>query len=152
MRSLEGVEVLESGIGELKATKSEDELVLEAMANGIAGITGGNLSLMIVILIWLSAVASAFVDNIPFAATMVPVISSLSATMGGGPEYPGLDPFHGHGYRRQRHPHWGLGQCGGTAIAAREGHPISWGRYCKYSAPAAVIVVAISMAVILLRY
>ena len=40
----------------------------------------------------------------------------------------------------------------GTAIAAREGHPISWGRYCKYSAPAAVIVVAISMAVILLRY
>ena len=56
--------------------------VLEAMANGIAGITGGNLSLMIVILIWLSAVASAFVDNIPFAATMVPVISSLSATMG----------------------------------------------------------------------
>ena len=39
--------------------------VLEAMANGIAGIKGGNLSLMIVILIWLSAVASAFVDNIP---------------------------------------------------------------------------------------
>ena len=73
VRSLEGVEVLESGIGELKATKSEDELVLEAMANGIAGITGGNLSLMIVILIWLSAVASAFVDNIPFAATMIPV-------------------------------------------------------------------------------
>ena len=40
----------------------------------------------------------------------------------------------------------------GTAIAAREGHPISWGRYCKYSAPAAVIVVGISMVIILLRY
>ncbi|MCQ4808097.1 lactate racemase domain-containing protein, partial [Intestinimonas massiliensis] len=35
VRSLEGVEVLESGIGELKATKSEDELVLEAMAKPI---------------------------------------------------------------------------------------------------------------------
>ena len=37
VRSLEGVEVLESGIGELKATKSEDELVLEAIqkAEGI---------------------------------------------------------------------------------------------------------------------
>ena len=35
VRSLEGVEVLESGIGELKATKSEDELVLEARAKPI---------------------------------------------------------------------------------------------------------------------
>lgn len=86
--------------------------VLEAMANGIAGITGGNLSLMIVILIWLSAVASAFVDNIPFAATMVPVISSLSATMGVDLNtLPGPFPW-ARISAGQRHPHWGLGQCG----------------------------------------
>ena len=40
----------------------------------------------------------------------------------------------------------------GTAIAAREGYAIGWGRYCKYSAPAAVIVLAISMVMLLLRY
>lgn len=97
--------------------------VLEAMANGIAGITGGNLSLMIVILIWLSAVASAFVDNIPFAATMVPGDQFPVGHHGGGPEYPGLDPFHGHGYRRQRHPHWGLGQCGGHRHCRPGGPP-----------------------------
>ena len=56
--------------------------VLMAMANGIANITGGNLTIMVIVVIWLSAVASAFVDNIPFAATMVPVITSLSSTMG----------------------------------------------------------------------
>ena len=152
VRSLEGVEVLESGIGELKATKSEDELVLEAMANGIAGITGGNLSLMIVILIWLSAVASAFVDNIPFAATMVPVISSLSATMGVDLNTLAWTLSMGTDIGGSATPIGASANVAGTAIAAREGHPISWGRYCKYSAPAAVIVVAISMAVILLRY
>lgn len=56
--------------------------VLEAMAQGIAHITGGSLTLMVIIILWLSGIASAFVDNIPFAATMVPVITSLSATMG----------------------------------------------------------------------
>ena len=36
--------------------------------------------LMVAIILWVSAIASAFVDNIPFAATMVPVIESLAAT------------------------------------------------------------------------
>lgn len=40
----------------------------------------------------------------------------------------------------------------GTAIASKNGYPISWGRYCKYSAPAAVLVLAISMVMLLLRY
>ena len=126
--------------------------VLEAMANGIAGITGGNLSLMIVILIWLSAVASAFVDNIPFAATMVPVISSLSATMGVDLNTLAWTLSMGTDIGGSATPIGASANVAGTAIAAREGHPISWGRYCKYSAPAAVIVVAISMAVILLWY
>ena len=37
---------------------------------------------MIAIIIWLSAIASAFVDNIPFATTMIPIIKSLSVTYG----------------------------------------------------------------------
>ena len=37
---------------------------------------------MVAIIIWVSAIASAFVDNIPFAATMVPVIQSLAALNG----------------------------------------------------------------------
>lgn len=38
--------------------------------------------LMVAIIIWLSAFASAFVDNIPFAATMIPIIKALAATEG----------------------------------------------------------------------
>lgn len=56
--------------------------ILEVIAEFIGKISGGNLRLMIAIIIWISAVASAFVDNIPFSATMIPIIRSLAVTQG----------------------------------------------------------------------
>ena len=50
---------------------------MEIIAGFIGKISGGNIMLMVAIIIWLSAIASAFVDNIPFAATMIPVVRSL---------------------------------------------------------------------------
>ena len=125
---------------------------LGVLADGIARLSGGKAVVMVAIILWVSAVASAFVDNIPFAATMVPVISSLSATMGVDLNTLAWTLSMGTDIGGSATPIGASANVAGTAIAAREGHPISWGRYCKYSAPAAVIVVAISMAVILLRY
>ena len=56
--------------------------ILELIAGLIGEVSRGNLKIMVAIIIWVSAVASAFVDNIPFAATMVPVIQSLAAVQG----------------------------------------------------------------------
>ena len=56
--------------------------ILEIVAGFIGKISGGNVYLMIAIIIWVSAIASAFIDNIPFAATMIPVIQSLAQTSG----------------------------------------------------------------------
>lgn len=126
--------------------------VLEAMADGIAHLTGGNHTLMIGIILWLSGVASAFVDNIPFAATMVPVITSLSATMGADLNTLAWTLSMGTDIGGSATPIGASANVAGTSIAAREGHPISWGRYCKYSAPASVLVLAISMGMLLLRY
>ena len=56
--------------------------ILNIIAGFIAKVSGNSAILMIAIVIWISAIASAFVDNIPFAATMIPVINSLSATQG----------------------------------------------------------------------
>ena len=56
--------------------------VLEVIANFIEKISGGNVKMMVVIIIWISAFASAFIDNIPFAATMIPVIKNLSIVSG----------------------------------------------------------------------
>ncbi|MDE7225317.1 MAG: citrate transporter, partial [Ruminococcus sp.] len=60
----------------------EETGILEYIADFIGDISGGNAHVMIAIILWVSAVASAFVDNIPFAATMVPVIQSLAVSTG----------------------------------------------------------------------
>ena len=52
--------------------------VLEVPADFISRVSGGNAILVIVIIMWGSAVVGAFIDNIPFAATMIPVIRTLS--------------------------------------------------------------------------
>ena len=48
------------------------------LSNTALQITGGDPWIMFFMIIWLSAIASAFVDNIPFTATMIPLIASLN--------------------------------------------------------------------------
>lgn len=56
--------------------------VLELIVGLIGSISGGNPYIIVAIVLWLSAIASTLVNNIPFTATMVSVIRSLSASMG----------------------------------------------------------------------
>ncbi len=51
---------------------------LEILANEMVNVTGGNLDTTSIFIIWTSAFASAFVDNIPFTATMIPIIENIS--------------------------------------------------------------------------
>ena len=60
----------------------EDTGCLDVLAGWISRISGGHAAVMVAIILWLSAVCSAFVDNIPFSATMVPVIQSMSQSQG----------------------------------------------------------------------
>lgn len=126
--------------------------ILELMAGFIAGISGDNTYLMIAIVIWLSAVASAFVDNIPFAATMVPVIRSLSAALGTDLSVLAWALAMGTDIGGSGTPIGASANVVGISVSAREGHMIGWGKYCRYAAPATVIVVLISMLCIFLRY
>ncbi|MEA3275383.1 MAG: ArsB/NhaD family transporter [Pseudomonadota bacterium] len=57
--------------------------LLEILANRVVGLTGGDLTLTAMAVIWVSAVSSAIVDNIPFVATMIPMIKSMAPTFGG---------------------------------------------------------------------
>ncbi len=131
----------------------EETGVLELIADAIKTISGGNSFLMIGIIIWLSAVASALVDNIPFAATMVPVIKSLGA---GGPA--GFLPVLAWGLSMgtdiggSATPIGASANVVGISVAEKEGHRIGWGKYCKAAVPATLSVVLISMIVIFIRY
>ena len=115
--------------------------VLNMIANFITSVSEGNIAVIVIVILWLSAITSAFVDNIPFAATMIPVIRAIAATEG-------MDI----GVLA-----WALSlgtsaNVVGTSASAKGGYPIGWGRYCKYCVPATIIVMAVSTAYLFLRY
>ena len=126
--------------------------ILEVIASFIGKISGGNMYLMIAIIIWISGVASAFIDNIPFAATMIPVIKSLAETENIGLSVLSWALAMGTDIGGSATPIVASANVVGTSVAAKEGYPISWGKYCKAMAPATIIVLVISMICIWARY
>ncbi len=126
--------------------------VLETMAEFIGKISGGNKMLMLAIILWISAIASAFVDNIPFAATMIPIIRSLAEVQ--GVELPTLAWVLAIGtdIGGSATPIGASANVVGIATAAKEGHIIRWGKYCKMMVPATFIVLLIAMVIVYVRY
>jgi Na+/H+ antiporter NhaD/arsenite permease-like protein len=130
----------------------EEAGVLEKLASFIGDAAGGELFIAITMILWISAFASAIVDNIPFAATMVPVVRALSQEQGwdlstlSWPLALGTD-IGGNGT-----PIGASANVVATAIAHREGYHISWGKYCKYALPAMLLVMGLCNGYLLLRY
>ena len=126
--------------------------ILEIMAGFIGRISGGNVMVMVAIIIWLSAVSSAFVDNIPFATTMIPIIKSLSAAYGVDLSMLAWTLAMGTDIGGSATPIGASANVVGIATASREGYVIKWGLYCRKMMPATIIVVLISMLLIYFRY
>ena len=130
----------------------EETGVLEIIARFISDVCGSNYYLMVAIIVWVSGIASAFIDNIPFAATMVPIIKELA-----GASDPLLATLAwslaiGTDVGGSATPIGASANVVGTSAAAKAGHPIGWGEYCKKMAPATIIVMLISTIYICLRY
>lgn len=134
-------------VGGLEQTK-----VLELVADLIEKISGGNVYVMIAIIIWVSAVASAFVDNIPFAATMIPVISSITATTGVPLATLAWALSMGTDVGGSATPIGASANVVGTSVASKNGYKIGWGKYCAKSVPATIIVLIVSTLIIFARY
>ena len=126
--------------------------VLELLAGFIGAISGGNLKVMIAIIIWLSAIASAVVDNIPFSATMVPVIRALAATQGVDINTLAWALAIGTDVGGSATPIGASANVVGTSVAAKNGYVISWGTYLRTALPATLIVITVSMLIIFARY
>ena len=126
--------------------------VLEVIANFIEKISGGNVKMMVVIIIWISAFASAFIDNIPFAATMIPVIKNLSIASGANLAVLAWALSMGTDIGGSATPIGASANVVGTSVAAKAGYPVGWGKYCKSAVPATMMVLVISTVFILVRY
>ncbi len=60
----------------------EEQGVIDAAANLLAKAGGGNVFLLYTIIVWASVLISAFIDNIPYVATMLPIIAGLAPKLG----------------------------------------------------------------------
>ena len=128
--------------------------LLHLLANDLVMATGGNMAHAGYAILWASAFLSAIVDNIPFVATMIPLIKNMAPTFG-GPEH--ILPLW-----------WclSLGAClggNGTLIGAsanltvagiseRNGVPFRFVTYTLYAAPMMVVSVAICNVYVWWRY
>jgi Na+/H+ antiporter NhaD/arsenite permease-like protein len=130
----------------------EETGVLKILAEYIGDVSGGNIILVIPIILWVSAFASAIVDNIPFAATMVPVIANLAQMHGLSLRTLSWTLALGADIGGNATPIGASANVVGTAIAEREGYPIGWGRFLKYALPATILVVALSWLLLVVRY
>jgi Na+/H+ antiporter NhaD/arsenite permease-like protein len=130
----------------------EETGVLAMLAQFIGNISGGNPILAITLILWFSAFASALVDNIPFSATMVPVIRDLAMSQGMSLQTLSWSLALGTDIGGNGTPIGASANVVGTAIAEKEGYPISWVRFMKYALPAMILAVGLCNLYLLLRY
>jgi len=130
----------------------EETGVLKMIAEYIGEVSEGNILLVIPIIIWISAFASAIVDNIPFAATMVPVIKQLSLSQGLSLPTLSWTLALGTDIGGNATPIGASANVVGTAIAEKEGYPIGWGRFLKYAFLPMIMIVALCWLYLIIRY
>ncbi len=126
----------------------EETGVLKVIASGIARASGGSIYATVAIIIWVSAVCSSFVDNIPFAATMIPIIESLSSALGIPLPTLAWSLSAGTDIGGCATPIGASANVVGVSIAAKSGHLITWKKYCRYAVPATIIAVTTAMLMI----
>jgi Na+/H+ antiporter NhaD/arsenite permease-like protein len=127
--------------------------VLSDIARWIAEVSGGNAFLAVTAILWLSAVLSAFVDNVPFAAAMVPIVKSLAVTTGIPLNTLSWALALGTDIGGNGTPIGASANVVGISITEkRTGKKITWGEYCKVAAPATLVSVLVCSVLIYLRY
>lgn len=134
---------------------AEKSGLISLMAKGVLSITGSNRMLTGLLILWASAFLSAFIDNIPYVATMIPLIHELARSTQMGPD--------------ELKPLWwalALGACLGgngtiigasanvvlTGISGKSGHHISFWRFSKYGFPIMILTIFISSVYLMIRY
>ena len=132
----------------------EEAGVLRILADRVMGFTGGDISVTAMAILWVSAIASALVDNIPFVATMIPLIKSMAPGFGGAEAIM---------------PLWwslALGACLGgngslvgasanlivAGLAERAGHRINFLKFMTLAFPMMLLTIVIASVYVYLRY
>ena len=126
---------------------------IKLMAQWLIDVTQGSKALTCSLVLWVSGIASGFIDNIPYTATMAPLIAEIERELGSAYAY----------------PIWwslSLGACLGgngsligasanvvlAGIGAKNGHPITFAKFLKVGFPLMLISIVISTIYLLVRF
>ena len=129
----------------------EETGIIKMLANFVLTYGHGNIILIMLMLLWISAIVSAFLDNIPFVATIIPLIITLGDS--------GINTI----------PLWwavSLGACLGgngsiigasanvilSKISEKNGYKISFLQYLKIGFPLMIISIVLSTAYLMIKY
>ena len=115
--------------------------VITDVANAIASVGGRNMFLLYTIIVWGSVAASAFVDNIPYVATMLPVIRGITAALGVEPYLLYFGLLTGATLGGNLTPIGASANITATGLLKREGYEISFGDFAKIGIPFTLIAV-----------
>ncbi|WP_412839571.1 ArsB/NhaD family transporter [Bacillus paranthracis] len=131
--------------------------LISSLAKEVLDVTNGDIGFAAILILWVSGIASATIDNIPFVATMTPLIQDLATGLGLSVDSPQIEVLW-----------WALslGACLGgngtligasanvvvAGIAKREGHAFSYMDFLKIGLPLTIIALLLSHAYIYLRY
>lgn len=128
--------------------------VLADLGHKFIKITDGNINQMTFLILWSSAIVSSIIDNIPFVATMIPMLKSIEESLGG---------------RETMMQVWwalSLGACFGgngtligasanvvvAGISTRNGHPIHFLKFLLWSIPVMLLTITIATIFLYIKY
>ncbi|MBR1875972.1 MAG: TRAP transporter large permease subunit [Lachnospiraceae bacterium] len=109
--------------------------LIEDMANGIIKAGGGKFFLLYTILVWASVLISAFVDNIPYVATMLPVVRAISLSLGVEPYLLYFGLLTGATLGGNLTPVGASANITAIGILKKEGHEVSFKEFAKIGIP-----------------
>jgi Na+/H+ antiporter NhaD/arsenite permease-like protein len=120
------------------------------LAHAVLSFTGGRTDVAALVVLWMSGILSAIVDNIPYTITMVPLVQELGQTVNVEPLVWALALGANFGGNATV-----VGASANVVVASMSesrGHPISFMHYLKYGVPATLLTMIVSTIDIWLRY
>jgi Na+/H+ antiporter NhaD/arsenite permease-like protein len=124
--------------------------LIEAAAQRALSLTEGNLALTSMLLIWLSAIASGIVDNIPYTATMIPLVESLGRSMSAEPLWWSLALGADFGGNATL-----VGASANVVVASlaeRSGHPMKFATFLRYGLMTTLLSLILASLYVWVRY
>ena len=109
--------------------------IINDLANLIANFGGSNRFVLFSIIVWGSVAISAFIDNIPYVATMLPLLAGVATAMNVEPHFLYFGLLVGATLGGNLTPIGASANIAGVGMLRKEGHEVSFGDFMKIGIP-----------------